>query len=216
MHEKLACAAGLGVFAVCAVARADATVTVGDARFAQPPPRVVVVPDAPIAEPPEAPRDEPYRSPFRLAVGPAAFFSGADGGAGLGVAADFGTGTVGARLYAAWMRAQKQGTPDEASSATGAGFGQYTGEVTLDFHKRGPLHPVFGLGGGVLHVFRPGGDLVAGIGTARLTLEYALAFDDADVRLGAGILGALPGPAPRALSDLKGYGVVGGTLSVGF
>jgi hypothetical protein len=159
---------------------------------------------------------ERYRAPFRLSIGPAAFTSGQGLGMGLGVAADFGTGTVGARLGAAWLRGEKQGTPDEAASATGAGMGQYTGEITIDFHKRGPIHPVFGIGVGVAHVFRPGMDSFAGIGTARLGLEYAFGFDDADVRLGIGILGALPGPAPRELKDLKGWGMIGASIGVGF
>ncbi len=154
--------------------------------------------------------------PFRLAVGPSAFLAGNDLGAGLGVAADFGTGTVGGRLYAGWFRTQKQGTPGEALSPTGAGFGQYTAEITLDFHKHGPVHPVFGLGFGALHIFHPNGDMVAGIGTARLGLEYAFAFDDADVRFGAGITGVLPGPAPKALADLKGYAIIGASIAVGF
>ena len=95
-------------------AMADATVSVGDpGRFAPPPapyrPPVMVVdpPPPPVDEPvPEAPPRERYRAPFRLSVGPAAFTSGQGLGMGLGVAADFGTGTVGARLAAAWLRGE--------------------------------------------------------------------------------------------------------------
>lgn len=210
---------------VTTAAHADATVSVGGPRYAEPPPRVaprvIVVedpqPSRPIIEnPPDLPPPERYRSPFRLGVGPEAFFSGRDLGAGLGVTADFGTGTVGGRLHAAWFRAQKQGTIDELASPTGAGFGQYTAEITLDFYKRGPIHPMMGLGFGAMHIFHPNGDMVAGIGTARLGFEYAFLFDDADVRLGAGITGVLPGPAPKALADLKGYGIAGATISIGF
>lgn len=204
-------------------AMADATVSVGDpGRFAPPPspyrpPITVVDPPPPVDEPvPEAPPRERYRAPFRLSVGPAAFTSGQGLGMGLGVAADFGTGTVGARLSAAWLRGEKQGTPEEASSATGAGMGQYTGEITIDFIKRGPIHPVFGIGVGVAHVFRPGMDSFAGIGTARIALEYAFGFDDADVRIALGVLGALPGPAPRELEHLKGWGMIGASIGVGF
>jgi len=205
-------------------AMADATVSVGDpGRFAPPPtpyrpPVLVVAPPPPgVDEPPvEVTPRERYRAPFRLSVGPTAFTSGQGLGMGVGVAADFGTGTVGARLAAAWLRGEKQGTPDEATSATGAGMGQYTGEVTIDFHKRGPLHPVFGLGVGVAHVFRPGMDAFAGIGTARLALEYAFGFDDADVRLSLGVLGALPGPAAKELEHLKGWGMIGASIAVGF
>jgi hypothetical protein len=213
-------AALVGILAVSGSANADATVSVGNPGYAQPPPRQVIVVDPPpqpiIENPPDLPPPERYRSPFRLAVGPGFFFSGGDVGAGLGVTADFGTGTVGGRLYAGWFRAQKQGTPGESTSPTGSGFGQYTAEVTLDFNKRGPVHPVFGLGFGALHVFHPNGDMVAGIGTARFGVEYAFLFDDADVRLGAGITGVLPGPAPKALADLKGYGIVGASIAIGF
>lgn len=211
-----------GSLAITSAAHADATVSVGNPGYAQPPPqRQVIVVDSPqpqpiVESPPDLPPPERYRSPFRLAVGPAFFFAGSDVGAGLGVTADFGTGTVGGRLYAGWFRAQKQGSPDEMTSPTGSGFGQYTAEVTLDFNKRGPVHPVFGLGFGALHVFHPNGDMVAGIGTARFGLEYAFLFDDADVRLGAGITGVLPGPAPRALADLKGYGIAGASIAIGF
>jgi len=203
----------LAVAATSKIAAADATVSVG--RFAEPPPQNL--PPVIVAEDPPRENPENYRSPFRLSVGPAAFLSGSDGGAGLAVAADIGTGTVGARLYAAWFRAQKQGTDGALTSPVGNGFGQYTAEITLDFHKRGPFHPVFGLGFGALHVFHPAyGDLVAGIGTARLGLEYAFAFDDADVRIGAGITGVLPGPAPHQLADLKGYGLIGASIGIGF
>jgi hypothetical protein len=217
MRAHVICSA-LGILALSKIAHADATVSVGEPRYAQPPPRVIVVdPPQPIIESPiELPPPERYRSPFRLSVSPAVFFAGHDLGAGLGVAADFGTGTVGGRLYGGWFRSQKQGTPDEYASPTGAGFGQYTAEVTLDFNKRGPVHPVFGLGFGALHVFHPRGDMLAGIGTARLGLEYAFAFDDADVRLGIGLTGVLPGPAPKALADLKGYGIVGASIAIGF
>lgn len=211
--------AALGILVLAKSAHADATVSVGEPRYAQPPPRVIVVdePPRPIIESPiELPPLERYRSPFRLSVGPSALVAGHDVGAGLGVMADFGTGTVGGRLSAGWFRSQKQGTPEEGLSPTGAGFGQYTAEITLDFHKRGPVHPVFGLGFGALHVFHPNGDMLAGIGTARLGIEYAFDFDDADVRLGAGITGVLPGPAPKALADLKGYGIIGASIGIGF
>lgn len=210
---------GFGMFLTSSAAFADATIAVGDPRFSQPPPRdpppVIVVRDPDVVTPP--PPVERYRSPFRLSVGPQAFVTGSDLGMGLGVAADFGTGTVGARLYAGWFRAQKQGTPDANTSPTGNGFGQYTAEITLDFNKRGSFHPVLGLGFGALHVWHPvNGDLVAGIGTARAGLEYAFAFDDADVRVGLGVTGVLPGPAPHALSELKGYALLGASIGIGF
>ena len=55
-----------------------------------------------------------------------------------------------------------------------------------------------------------------GIGTARLGLEYALAFEDADARIGAGITGVLPGPSDRDTQDVRAYALVGAHLSIGF
>jgi len=62
----------------------------------------------------------------------------------------------------------------------------------------------------------PNGDMVAGIGTARLGFEYAFLFDDADVRLGAGITGVLPGPAPESARGSQGLRIAGATISIGF
>lgn len=221
MRGALFLRALFSLFAVTtsSIALADASVSVGDeGRFARPPREAD--PPAVVVAQPEAPAPLPierYRSPFRLSVGPAMFVAGSDVGLGLGVAADFGTGTVGGRISAAWLRAQKQGSTDAGASPIGNGFGQYTAEITLDFMKRGPVHPMLGLGFGGLHVFHPvSGDLVAGVGTARAGLEYALSFDDADVRVSAFVSGAMLGPAPHALQDLKGYGLFGASIGIGF
>lgn len=213
-----------GVFVARAAHADDAVVSVGH-DFARPPPReqipVIVVPEEHLPTPPdfvepvtELPR-EIYRSPFRLGVGPVGVTSGRGLGFGLGVSLDFGTGTVGARLAAAWLRGEPQG--DAASMpATGTGMGQYTAELVLDLHKRGPVHPVFGLGFGLLHVAKNDISGEAAIGTARLGLEYALGLEDADVRLGVYVLGAMPGVADRELADLRAYGLAGGGVTIGF
>jgi hypothetical protein len=217
----------LGVlFAVCGLvprrALADeARVSVGelDDRFARPPawtepPREPVpsyeAPRYVVAPPPEV-----YRSPVRLEVGPVAVTTGQNLGLGLGVGAAFGTGTVGVRLGAVWARGDAQ-AGEATPSPLGSSLGQYTGELTVDLHKRGSLHPVFGLGFGMLHIDGPGGSGNAGIGTARFGLEYALGLEDADVRLGGGVTGVLPGPADRELADVKAYALVGAGISVGF
>ena len=205
----------------------DASVSVGDpnglrsARYAEPPPRVI----APIAtdyrrdDPPDyyqdnpPPRRELYRAPFRLHLGPAAVTSGRGLGMGLGMAADFGTGTVGARLAANWLRGESR---DDTTRPLGEGLAQYTGELTLDFAKHGPVHPVFGMGFGLAHVSKPGGSGNAGIGTVRIGIEYALGLEDADVRIGGGITGVMAGPSEREADDLRGYAIVGATLGIGF
>jgi hypothetical protein len=198
----------------------DAVVTVGhnDGGFAEPPPRQdPVAVDPRYAETgwaPERERPEPYRSPVRLQVGPSAVTTGQNLGLGLGIAADFGTGSVGARVAAAWLRTGENSDANE--SALGTSLGQYTGELTLDFHKRGPVHPVFGIGFGLAHVEKASGAGNLGIGTARVGVEYALGLEDADVRIGGGITGVLPGPADREVQDLRGYALLGAGISIGF
>jgi hypothetical protein len=137
-------------------------------------------------------------------------------GLGMGVAADFGRGAVGFRLAASWMRGEGSSSTAYVPSPLADGLSQYTGELTLDFHKRGPVHPVFGLGMGIAHVSRGDASGDIGIGTARFGIEYAMNLDDTDVRLGAGVTGVLPGPSDREVSDVHGYALVGASLAIGF
>lgn len=204
---------GLATLVAAGAARADeATLTIGPVDPPRDPPPVrsapVVVDDGP-------PGPELRRSPFRLALGPAGITTGKGLGLGVGLGADFGTGSVGGRLGAVWVRGEgtrADGTP----TATGDALGQYTGEITLDLHKRGPLHPVLGLGAGILHVSRSDASGFAGVGTGRLGLEVALGLDDADVRLGGGVTGGLVGPIDGDVKDLRAYALLGVQLAVGF
>src|SRR4051812_40707184 len=93
------------------------------------------------------------RAPFRMALGPTGITTGHGFGYGVGLGADFGTGSVGGRLSAAWMRGEGK-NDNGTSTPTGGSVGIYTGELTLDLHKRGPIHPVIGMGAGVIHVSR--------------------------------------------------------------
>ena len=205
----LACVVCVGCLRPASARAQDrAVVQVGPGAYAAPPGRAVhpgqALPDT---------QAEEDRSFLRLHLGPVAATTGRGLGPGLGVAADFGSGTLGFRLAAAWTH----GEPSAASpSPIGGSLAQYTGELTLDFAKRGPLHPVLGLGFGYARVasgFAAGG---RGVGTARAALEYAVLFDDADVRFSAGVLGALPGPADSSVADLRGWAVLGATIGVGF
>lgn len=199
----------------------DATVTVGSDRFAEPPPDTsppravsapVVVDDATRFGPD---RREVHRAPFRLQLGPQGITTGKGFGLGVGVGADFGTGSVGGRLAASWLRGE--GTSGSgAVTPTGDSIGIYSGEVTLDLHKRGPVHPVIGMGFGVLHVSRPDASGVAGVGTGRLGLDYSLGLDDADVRIGASVTGGLIGPIDADVKDLRAYALLGTHLAIGF
>ncbi len=215
------------LLAIPASAHADsATVSVGDPdRFSAPPHSdpVIVARDDQRERDEERFEDPPpshdiYRSPFRLNVGPVAATSGRGLGLGVGVAADFGTGTVGARIAGAWARGENSSDSQSPSNQgdLGTGLGQYTGELTLDFHKRGPVHPVFGVGFGLAHIQNAAGGGNAGIGIARLGVEYSLGLEDADVRLGAGVTGVLAGPEDKEVENLRGYALVGGQIAIGF
>jgi len=176
--------------------------------YAEPPPPAPPV----VAERPGDSSREP--SVMRLQLGPVAATTGRGLGPGLGVAADFGTGTLGFRLAAAWTHGEPASLTDP--SPIGGSLAQYTGELTLDFMKRGPLHPVLGIGFGYARVDTGRVEGGLGVGTARAALEYALLFDDADLRFSAGVLGALPGPADTAVADLKGWTLIGAMVGVGF
>ncbi len=196
----------------------SASVSVG--RFAEPPPSerpVVVVADpppvqyVPVERPDPLPRD-PYRAPFRLTLGPAAVTTGQGVGPGLLAAADFGTGTVGVRLSAAWFTAENPGDP---SARLGNDFGLYSGELVLDLYKSGPLHPILALGLGGAHVSHDTGDGWGLVGLGRLGVEYSLSLDDADLRLGVGVTGGLLGPSDKILGDLRAFALFGATFSIG-
>ena len=213
---------GLVISGLGQEARADdATVTVGDGqRFSEPPVQPVassrsqsgvVANDDFIARDPEL-----RRSPFRLTLGPTGITTGKGFGFGVGLGADFGTGSVGGRLSASWLRGE--GRNDSGSSTpTGDSVGHYSGEITLDLHKRGPIHPIIGMGAGFLHVSRPDARSgFAGVGTGRFALEYALGLEDADVRVGASVTGGIVGPVDSEVKDLRAYALTGAHLPIGF
>lgn len=220
---------GLGSVAVvaCALAAApearadDATVTIGE-RFSEPPqgPRPQAVPIAVddgtstrfgVEREPR----ELHRAPFRLELGPQGVTTGKGVGLGVGLGLDIGSGSVGGRIAASWLRGEGT-SADGTVASTGDAIGTYTAELTLDLHKRGPVHPVIGMGVGLLHVSRPDTSGVAGVGTGRLGLDYSLGLDDADVRLGASFTGGLIGPVDTEVKDLRAYALVGAHLAIGF
>ncbi len=167
--------------------------------------------DDPIAREPEL-----RRSGVRLTLGPTGITTGKGFGFGVGLGADFGRRSVGARLSAAWLRGEGT-TGSGASAPTGDSVGHYSAEITLDLHKRGPLHPVIGMGAGVLHVSRPDHRSgFAGMGTGRFALEYALGLEDADVRVGASVSGGVIGPVATEIEDLRAYALTGAHLAIGF
>ncbi|MBL8612216.1 MAG: hypothetical protein JNL38_33045 [Myxococcales bacterium] len=213
------CVALVSVAAACALlgavgeARADdATVSV-NGQFADPPPQrrvVVSADDAFIAREPEL-----RRSVVRFELGPVGLTSGKGFGYGLQTGISLGTGSVGGRFYAAWMRGEG-GDDNHRGAATGESLGQYGGELVLDLHKRGPWHPIVAMGVAFAHVGKPDGSGNAGLGTGRLGLEYALNLDDADVRFGIGVQGALVGPRDDEIKDLRAYAIGGLHAAVGF
>lgn len=196
----------------------DATLTVGsgfaEAPVSNDPPAAPIAVDDPDRFAVRDPR-APHRAPFRVQLGPQGVTTGKGLGLGVGVGLDFGAGSVGGRIAASWLRGE--GTNgDGTSTGTGDSVGLYTGEVTLDLHKRGPVHPVIGMGIGLLHVSRSEASGYAGVGTGRIGLEYALGLDDADVRIGASITGGLIGPVDTEVKDLRAYALLGAHLAIGF
>lgn len=199
------------------VASADtASIGVGETRFAQPP--VIVVRDETpqptifVDQPHELPKD-PYRSPFRLTVGPAAITSGQGIGPGLLAAADFGTGTVGVRLAAAWFRGD---AADDPTSRLGTRVGIYSGELTMDFHERAsPLHLVVGLGLGAVNIGKAQ-DVWGVAGLGRIGFEYSLGLVEADARFGASVSGGLLGPLDDTTTNAQAFATMTATFSIGF
>ena len=221
MKASLTCFFAAALCTVASVASADsAMISVGNGnggRYSQPPPEVVVVhddsPQPSIYETPhELPKD-PYRSPFRLTIGPAAVTSGAGIGPGLFTAIDLGTGTVGVRVLAAWFRSE---SPDDPSARLGKTLGLYGAEAVLDLHKQGPLHPVLAVGLGAVDVGKANGDGWAVAGLGRIGLEYALTLDDADVRFGANVTGVLLAPQSDVAASASAFAMFNTTLSIGF
>jgi hypothetical protein len=198
---------------VPSVALADpASIGVGG-TYARPP--VVVVADGEPSIYSDAHRElpkDPYRSPFRLTVGPAAVTSGQGIGPGLLAALDLGTGAVGVRLSAAWFGGEQPGNP---AARLGSSVGLYAGEMVLDLHKEGPLHALFGIGLGALDVGIQGTNAWAAAGLARIGFEYALTLEEADVRFGAALLGGLIGPADSAI-NARAFATMMATVSIGF
>lgn len=152
------------------------------------------------------------RAGVRLTLGPSSVTTGAGLGYGLFAGLDLGTGSVGGRISGTWARAERS----DGTSPTGNGFAQYLAELTLDPRREGALHPIFAVGLGVATVRGKNETSAAGVGSARVGLEYAFGLEDADVRVGANIFGAMAGPSEDALKDLRGYGGLSLQVSVGF
>jgi hypothetical protein len=219
MRTISTCLLAASLLSIAGAASADgATITVGDGRFSRPPPEVVVVrddrPQPTIFETPhpDLPKD-PYRSPFRLTIGPAMITSGQGVGPGLSAALDLGSGTVGVRLAAAWFRGE---AADDPAARFGKTIGLYTGELVLDLHKNGPLHPLFGLGLGAVNIGKTDADGWAAAGIGRIGLEYSVQLEDADVRFGASVLGALLGPSDSLIASARAFAMMNATFSIGF
>lgn len=209
----------LALVSLSSVAKADDAVVVVDSPYAEPPAHAQ--PIVPLENPRYEPRyvhEEPYdshkRAPVRLALGPSFLTTGKGVGVGLGVGLELGSGVVGGRLGATWLRGE--GTQNGVVTPTGDSVGHYVGELTLDFLKRGTFHPVVAVGGGVLHVSRPDVSGVVAVGTVRGSLEYFAPIEDADVRIGLDATLGLAGPGAEALRDVKGYGLFGVHAALGF
>ncbi|MFO0663195.1 MAG: hypothetical protein U0174_04550 [Polyangiaceae bacterium] len=163
-------------------------------------------------EPPSPPAPILRRAGVRFLLGPSSVTTGAGLGYGILGGLDVGTGSVGGRFSATWTRSERA----DGTSPTGQGFAQYLAELVLDPRRRGALHPIFAVGVGAATVRSKDETSGAGVGTARVGVEYVFGLDDADVRVGANIFGAMIGPAEPALKDLRGYAGLSLQVSVGF
>lgn len=184
-------------------------------RFATPPPGDPVIVDDGYDGRPLIARDpERLRSMVRVALGPTAVTTGKGMGVGVGGGLDIGKGAVGGRLSATWTRGEPGGS---GTSLVSESFAQYAGELVLDLQKRGPIHPLLGIGFGVIRgeSARSQGGGVAGVGLLRVGAEYALGFEETDVRLGLAATGGLVGPADRELQALRGHALLGAYVAIG-
>ncbi len=212
-------ALGMGVFGAALTSLAAEGTAHADDRFSAPPPGrepiAVVAVDPDYNPPPPPPLAVPYRAPVRIELGPSFITSGKGLGYGLTGGVGVGTGTVGGRFTASFFRGEG-GDNNNKDAPTGASTSQYLAELVLDLKKRGPLHPVVAMGAGLVHVDKGGTSGEAGVGTARVGAEYQFSVDDADVRAGASLMGALAGPASDEVKDLKAYGIFDVHVAVGF
>lgn len=118
-------------------------------------------------------------STFRFHVGPAVLLQPA--GPGLFTALDIGERAVGARMSAAWLRAESE-----------QGLSAYSAELWIDFRHRSDLHPVLGAGASFLRGGALGEHDSAGAGLLRCALEYELPIVDADARLSLSAFALVP------------------------
>jgi len=131
------------------------------------------------SEPWEPPPTDAPSSTFRFHVGPALLIEPTS--PGLVTALDIDQHAVGARLSAAWLRAESP-----------QGLAAYTAELWVDFRHRYELHPVLGAGATFLRGGALGQPKSAGAGTLRAALEYELPIVDADARLSLDLMAFVP------------------------
>jgi hypothetical protein len=159
------------------------------ADYSEPPPSPYRPDDPGQPEPPprhEFEERESWRSAsdaktstLRFHVGPAVLLEPAS--PGLFTALDLGERAVGARVSAAWLRAE-----------TDQGLAAYTAELWVDFRHRYELHPILGAGASYLRGGALGEPSGAGAGVLRGALEYELPLADADARLSLNLLALVP------------------------
>lgn len=135
---------------------------------------------AEIASEPESPwRSDEQRSTLRFHIGPALAFE--PRGPGLFTALDIGRRAVGARVSAAWLRAESE-----------RGLAAYDAELWIDLRHRYDLHPIVGAGASLLHGAALGEESSVGAGVLRGALEYELPLEGADARVALNVMMLVP------------------------
>lgn len=183
LHTRSFRGAALATLLLAPVARADFA-DAPESPYRPQAPREEAIRGEPRLVEPSDERAEPGEPPsrastFRFHVGPAVLLEPA--GPGLFTALDIGQRAVGARLSAAWLRAESS-----------QGFASYAAELWIDFRHRAELHPMLGAGASLLHGDALGERDNVGAGLLRGALEYELPIDDADARLGLSGLVLVP------------------------
>lgn len=185
-----------------------------DQRFARPPPSAAVAADTTDDEAGDDDEARLRTSAVRVEAGPGLMTTGAGVGPGVELALAFGRSTVQGRVSGAWFRGERGGA-NETPPPSGDSLARYAGEVIVQLVRRGALVPSLGVGAGLVRVAgaRAG---YAGVALGRAALDYRLPVDDADVRVGLSLEGALAGPADTSLEPLRAYALSGAHVVIGF
>lgn len=117
-------------------------------------------------------------------------------------ALDIGRRAAGARVSAAWLRAESE-----------RGLAVYDLQLWIDFRHRYRIHPIVGAGASLLHGGALNGDDRVGAAVLRGALEYELPVEDTDARLAFDVTAFVPA---LGTERTRPWALVALTLGAGF